>query len=315
MSDPFQPSETRHRIALSFLKDLSARQYPTIISTKGDLAILPEYLAELLANPNIIVQVSLVSVQDHEAARVEPNATPPSRLLRMMERLSHAGVIVTCRLQPLIHEIVGNIRNYVTMVASTGARHISVEHLKVPVEHSSNIVVENQRTWYKGNGTYRDGREHILSAELKLPSLLLAREECHHAGVSFGCADNEFQYLSDSAACCSGADLFPGFENFYKYQIGFAVRKSRGKDIVLTSIKDEWRPHGSIDRYLNSKTRLSRHGTRGTIEEHIRYRWNSSSAPGSPLSYAGVRATDRLSTDGNRIYVWEKSSLSKLVSV
>lgn len=304
MSDPFQPAELRHRATLSFLRDLSARRYPTIISTKGDLATLPEYLAELTANPHLIVQVSLVSILDSEARKIEPNATAPSRLLRMMEQLSRVGVVVTCRLQPFITEIAGNIRNYVSTVTSVGARQISVEHLKVPVERTSNPIVEDQRIRYKKSGASRDGREHILPPDLKKSSLLLTREECHRASITFGCADNEFQYLSDSWACCSGADIFPGFENFYRYQIGFALRKSRGREITLAEINDEWRPVGSVDRYLNSKTRLSRRGILGTIDEHIKYRWNSSTAPGSPLSFAGVHATDRFSHDGNRIYVW-----------
>lgn len=305
MSDAFQPAERHHRVTLAFLRTLADQKYPTLISTKGELAVQPEYLSELTANPHMIVQVSLVSTEDRSAHLIEPTATPPSRLLRMMEQLTRAGVIVTCRLQPFLADICGPLQPYVATVASTGARQISIEHLKVPVERTSNSVIESARVRYQTLGARRDGREYSLPAHQKREILLQMKDECRKAGVYFGCADNEYQYLSDSWACCSGADLFPGFENFYRYQIAYAVRISQAKEITLATICDEWRPTGSIDRYLNSKSRLSsRTGIQGTTEQHISYRWNSPTAPGSPLSFAGVYATERYADDGSRIYAW-----------
>jgi DNA repair photolyase len=306
MSDAFQPAERHHRVTLAFLRTLSEHKYPTLLSTKGELAGHLEYMSELISNPYIILQVSLVSTLDHNAYLIEPSSTPPSRLLRMMEKLSKFGVIVTCRLQPFLEGIGGSLDAYVSTVASTGARQISIEHLKVPVENTNNPTVEAARTEYRRSGARRDGREYVLPSQQKREALFLMKAACKKSGVYFGCADNEFQYTSDSWACCSGADLFPGFENFYRYQISFAVRKSLEKEIRISSIADEWRPAGSIDRYLNSKTRLGeRLGRVATVEQHIRYRWNSPTAPGSPLSFAGVQTTERCDDDGAQIYKWE----------
>jgi DNA repair photolyase len=310
MSDAFQPAERHHRVTLAYLRTLAERNYPTLISTKGDMATEPEYLSELIANPNTIVQVSLVSVEDRSARLIEPSATPPSRLLKMMEQLSRVGVTVTCRLQPYLADISGPLQSYISSVASTGARHISIEHLKVPVEGTTNSVIEDTRARYRVASARRDGREYVLAASEKIDVLLRMKDECRKASVYFGCADNEYQYLSDSWACCSGADLFPGFENFYRYQIAYAVRKSLNRDIMFSAISDEWRPMGSIDRYLNSRSRLSsRTGMLGTVEQHIRYRWNSSTAPGNPQSFAGVYQTGRYTDDGNRIYAWSASQV------
>jgi DNA repair photolyase len=305
MSDPFQPAEQRHRVTLEFLKILSNRKYPTIISTKGELAADLTYLSLLKANPNTIVQVSLVSTSDGNAKLIEPHATAPTKLLRLMERLSEAGVIVTCRLQPYLGDVSGQIRNYAATVASAGAKQISIEHLKVPIERVHNPIIEAARESYLKLGARRDGREYVLPASIKRATLFEMRNECRRAGIYFGSADNDFQFLSDSWACCSGADLFPGFENYYRFQIAYAVRKSVGRDIRLAIIDDEWRPSGSIDRYLNSKTRMSfRVGIPGTVDAHINYRWNSPAAPGSPTSFAGVIATERFDDNGNRIYTW-----------
>jgi DNA repair photolyase len=309
MSDPFQPVEQRHRVTLAFLKTLLDRRYPTVISTKGELAANSNYRSLLGENPYTIVQISLVSTSDKRAKLIEPNATPPARLLRLMERLTEAGVTVTCRLQPYLSNVVGSISGYVHTVASTGAKQISVEHLKVPLERVNNRTIEAARESYLKLSARRDGREYVLASSAKRATILEVREECRKAKIYFGCADNDYQFLSDSWACCSGVDLFPGFENYYRFQIAYAVRKSGGRDVRLAAIKNEWRPSGSIDRYLNSKTRMSfRMGSPGTAEEHINYRWNSPAAPGSPTSFAGVVATDQVDDDGNRIYSWVSDS-------
>jgi len=214
-------------------------------------------------------------------------------------------VIVTCRLQPYIPEIAGHIEKFVATVAAAGAKQISIEHLKVPLEKVANNFIESARSTYIKLGARRDGREYVLPAAVKLKAVLALREACRKAGIYFGSADNEFQYLSDSWACCSGADLFPGFDNYYRYQIGYAVRRSIGTEIRLSVLQNEWRPDGSIDRYLNSKTRLSaREGLQGSAEQHIKYRWNALGAPGSPATYHGIVATERCDENGHKIYSW-----------
>ena len=314
MSDPFQPAELRHRVTLSFLHTLGQRQYPTVISTKGGLASRPEYLDLLRFNRHTVVQFSLVSTSDQRAAKIEPNATQPSKLLQTMEVLSRAGVNVTCRLQPYLAPIVGLLENYVTTVASTGAKQISIEHLKVPLETVNSEIIEAARDQYKSSGAVRDGREYILPTILKRSTLLSARKACHKAGIAFGCADNDFQYLSNSWACCSGVDIFPGFENYYRFQIAYAIRRSFGKQIQISTIQREWRPTGSVDRYLNSKTRLSRRSSfDGTVDAHIIHRWNTPTFAGSPASFYGVLTTDRVDRNGNLVYGWSRPDLQSVV--
>jgi len=64
---------------------------------------------------------------------------------------------------------------------------------------------------------------------------------------------------------------------------------------------------GSVDRYLNSRSRFGEHGkSGGTIRDHVRRRWNQTEAPGSPTSFYGVLPTadslHRRRPQHNRIY-------------
>jgi len=134
--------------------------------------------------------------------------------------------------------------------------------------------------------------------------------------MTFGAADNEFQYLSDTGCCCSGVDQFSGFGNWFKHQICYAVRKSVGRRITYESISREWAPNGSIDRYLNSHVRLApRTNLAGTVRDHVRFRWNSPTAPGSPGSFYGVLTTSEMTSAENLIYEWNPAVLRQLSEI
>jgi DNA repair photolyase len=313
MSDPFQPAELRYCISLAYLRTLAKHRYPVVISTKGDLILKSHYLDLLRSGMPVVVQFSVTSTDDVRARRVEPSATPPSRILRAMETLSAAGVTVTCRWQPYIPGLCEDVSTYVRRVADTGARHVALEHLKVPVERSNLSTSPRAGAWldvererYHAVGSIRDGREYVLPPLAKLTHVLAVRKACHAAGLSFGAADNEFQYLSDGEACCSGVDRFAGFENVFRRHIGIAIRRSVGRNsIQLSSISSEWAPVNPIDRWLNSRSRLGdRLNCGGSIDDHLAYRWDTPRAPSHPTSFFGVEPTDETSSDGHKVFRW-----------
>lgn len=312
MSDGFQPAEKKYRVTEATLRVLARYQYPTVISTKGTLIAEPRYCDLLKAIGPVVVQLSFSTTRDEAARRVEPFATAPSSLLRAMEVLSNQGIIVTCRWQPYIPGFSETPSEFISRAASAGARHVALEHLKLPVERSHHLW--QQLTQAVGNNLYdeyirlgarKNGREYVLPPEAKVHTVLQAARVAHSNGVSFGSADNKFQYLSDGACCCSGVDQFAGFENWFKHQIGYALRKCRGRKITYESIAGEWIPVGSVDWYVNPDSRLSaRLGRQATMRDHIRAKWDSLTVPGSPISFYGVRCA-ATSTRGRRTYCWD----------
>jgi DNA repair photolyase len=313
MSDPFQPAERRWRVTQAALKILAEYNYPTVISTRGEMVAEPEYLALLRDVGRVVVQFSFSTTRDDVAARIEPYATRPSVLLRVMEKLNHASIHTTCRWQPYIPGISEAPEEFVSVLVRTGTRHISMEHLKLPVERRpATLRVLNHAAgtdfWeaYRRSGAYRDGRELVLPCERKAAIVREARTIVHRFGLSFGAADNEFQHLSDFDCCCSGVDQFEGFHNWFRHQIGYAIKKSKGRNIRYKSIEHEWCPTGAINRYLNSKSRLV--DSAATIKDLIRERWNDVKHPTGPAAFYGVRPTDRRDPSGMVVYERELES-------
>src|SRR5262249_6958014 len=156
-------------------------------------------------------------------------------------------IAVTCRWQPYAPRVSEPPRGFVRTVASAGARHVAIEHLKLPVETNHplwpDLVAGCGRDLlrdYQAAGASRDGRELVLPPRVKLPTILAVREAARELGITFGAADNELQYLSDTDCCCSGVDQFPGFEGWFKHQIAHAVRRCRGRRIVYGAIAGFW---------------------------------------------------------------------------
>lgn len=315
MSDPFQPAELRFRSTEGALRILDQYQYPTVLSTRSTLVVREPYFRLLRGMQPLVVQFSFSTTDDRIGRKLEPRCDPPSVLLRTIEKLVEAGINVTCRWQPFVPGTSEEPQQFLQRIASTGCRHVGFEHLKLPLERRNPLWQElmkaagrNLHEEYVRLGAIRDGREYVLPWKHKLERVIEVSTLARKLGMTFGAADNEFQYLSGTEACCSGVDQFPGFQNFFRHQIGYAIRKSRGRKISYDVIRREWTPAGSIDRYLNSKTRIGKHGNcRSTLKDHVLARWNSPGAPGSPSSFFGVSPPAKLLGQRPLIYQWTNS--------
>jgi DNA repair photolyase len=311
MSDPFQPAELRYGITEQFLRTLARYHYPTVISTRGTLPALDRFAFLLEELGPVVIQFSFSTTIDAVARRLEPYANPPSKLLRTMESLSKRGLPVTSRWQPYIPGVSESPQEFVPRMAATGCRHVSFEHLKLPYERSNPLwptlsrgIGPNVIAAYHAAGARKDGREYTLPQPQKFQRAIEVARIVRTKGMTFGSADNDLQYLSDTPCCCSGVDQFSGFENYFKHQIAYAVRKSRGGEIKYGTIAREWTPSGSIDRFLNSRSRLSsRLGIEGSLRDHIVRRWNDPVIAGGPASFYGV-TSNGTTTAGHQQYEW-----------
>ena len=307
MSDPFQPAELYYRVTRDVLHAIEPFACPIVISTRGSLVAREPYISALRSHPKLVVQFSFSTTEDGRANAVEPWSTKPSKLLRVMETLASKGITTTVRWQPYIRGVSENPEVFATRVARAGARHLAIEHLKIPVEQNRPLwLLMAQRTGRDfrnelvQSGARRNGREFVLPPEETVDTILSVRAAAHSTGLTFGAADNEFQYLSDTRCCCSGVDQFPGFESFYKHQIGYAVRQSIGRDISYSRIAKEWSPPGYLDRHLNSHCR-SKGGL--TMAAHVENHWNEAGRTGAPSSFYGVRPSGRLE-GRSLVYEW-----------
>jgi DNA repair photolyase len=102
-TDPYQPIEQRYRITREVLEVFAETGHPCTIVTKSarierDLDLLSE-----LARRNLVfVAVSVTTLDNRLAAKLEPRASAPHRRLEAIARLSEAGVPTGVFAAPII---------------------------------------------------------------------------------------------------------------------------------------------------------------------------------------------------------------------
>ncbi len=320
MSDPFQPLEKREKVSLSILRYLGSLDFPVVISTKSTLLSTPVYLNELRQNPNIVVQFSFSTLNDKIGQLVEPYSYAPSEILKTIEVLSKHLIKTTARWQPFIPNVSEQPEEFIKKIASVGIRHLGFEHLKLPVENNSLLWQKLSKNlnfdikkFYSDNNASRDGREMVLPPDFKIKNALIVKNELKKYGITFGSADNDIQYLSDFDCCCSGVDQFAGFENWNKFQIANAIKKSNGNEIRFELIADEWHPKGSIDKFLNSESRIVKKEDHNTINDYILDRWENLNSAFNPTKFYGVQYSGKRDKNGLRIFTWDNNVRKKIL--
>lgn len=133
-TDPYQPVERELEITRSCLEVFLRHRNPVSIVTKSGLVRRDRDLLEEMAQLNLVnVAISLTSLDDSLAGKLEPRAARPSLRLRVIEELTGAGVPVSIFVAPLIPGLNDEeIPSILEAAAKRGAQHASYVLLRLP---------------------------------------------------------------------------------------------------------------------------------------------------------------------------------------
>lgn len=311
MSDPFQHIEESAQVSYKVLEYLCLINYPVVISTKSTLLSTSKYLELLKSNKNIIVQYSFSTLNEVKSNLLEPNCESPNKRLEAIKILSDFGINTTIRLQPYIIGMSEEPEVFVTAISNKGIKHLTIEFLKLPIdnknawEHSLKPLLPI-KDFYLKNNSIVNGRELILLPSLKFDIIRKLKIELSKYKISLGIGDNELQHFSETNCCC-GIDRFLGFENWNTSQFSYALKKSTNNIIQFETIKDEWRPDGAIDKYLNSKSRIKKTEGINTVSTYLQNRWNKINSDFNPSKYYGVKYSGSKDDNGFCIFEFENN--------
>ncbi|GLQ48543.1 radical SAM protein [Dyella lipolytica] len=135
-TDPYQPIEKRWRITRAALEVLAECHHPCTIVTKNalverDLDILVPMARERLVQ----VFVSVNSLDNHLAAKLEPRASAPHRRIKAVRMLADAGVPVGVLVAPIIPALNDrDMEAVLEQAADAGASCAGYTVLRLPHE-------------------------------------------------------------------------------------------------------------------------------------------------------------------------------------
>ncbi|WP_164517396.1 PA0069 family radical SAM protein [Tabrizicola piscis] len=156
-TDPYQPIDRDHGIMRQVLEVLSAFRHPVWITTRGttierDIDLIAAMAADGLA----AVSVSVTTLDETLARKMEPRAPSPKRRLQMIRALASAGIPVRVQVSPLIPALTDHeLEAVMAAGAEAGATYANSIPLRLPLE-----VAELFRQWIEA--TFPDRAARVM---------------------------------------------------------------------------------------------------------------------------------------------------------
>ncbi|HEY0197846.1 MAG TPA: PA0069 family radical SAM protein [Rhodanobacter sp.] len=157
-TDPYQPVEKQWRLTRAALELLAECRHPCTIVTKNalverDLDILVPMAREKLVQ----VFVSINSLDNQLAAKLEPRASAPHRRIKAIRTLANAGIPVGVLVAPIIPALNDrDMEAVLEQAADAGARSAGYTALRLPYE-----LKQLFREWLALHAPQR--AEHVMS--------------------------------------------------------------------------------------------------------------------------------------------------------
>ena len=138
-TDPYQPIEREQGILRQVLAVLSAFRHPVWITTRGTLIERDiDLIAPMAAQGLAAVSVSVTTLDETLARKMEPRAPAPKRRLDIIRRLAEAGIPVRIQVSPLIPALTDHELEAVMQAGrDAGASAANTIPLRLPLEVSA----------------------------------------------------------------------------------------------------------------------------------------------------------------------------------
>ena len=157
-TDPYQPIERRRRITRQVIEVLAEHRHPLTIVTKNALIERDIDLLAPMARQNLVYAfVSVTSLDNRLAAKLEPRASAPHRRIQAVRALSEAGIPCGVLVAPIIPMLTDRwMEAILEQAQAAGARMAGYTVLRLPWE-----LKELVREWLQLH--FPDRAEHVLS--------------------------------------------------------------------------------------------------------------------------------------------------------
>jgi len=138
VTDAYQPIERRLRVTRSIIEVLHEAQHPFSVVTKSGAVVRDiDLLAEMAARRQVLVFISVTSLDNGLSRILEPRASSPARRLAAIRALAQAGVWVGVNVAPIVPFInEPEIEQIIEAASQAGARSVHWTVVRLPWEVS-----------------------------------------------------------------------------------------------------------------------------------------------------------------------------------
>ncbi len=150
-TDPYQPAEGRYRLTRGCLEALAAARTPITLITRGPLVVRDvDVLAHASTRAAVQVSVSVATLDEDLAGRLEPGVAPPRQRLRAIRTLSEAGIAAGVALAPVLPGLTDGPREMAAVLNAArdaGATHAWTNLLNLRPGTREHFLDVLEREW------------------------------------------------------------------------------------------------------------------------------------------------------------------------
>jgi len=209
-SDPYTPGEAQNLLMREVLPVFIRNGFKLLIVTKSNLVARD---IDILSKGRVCVSVTVTTLNERVAKRLEPFAPHPVSRLRALEALSRAGIPTMIRLDPIIPGINddSNTINAILKAASeAGVRQVTTSTYKAKPDNFKRVLTAFPELGEDLKNVYsrgeRVGRSTYMAKSLRRELILKVREAAEELSMGFASCREGFPELH-TAETCDGSHM------------------------------------------------------------------------------------------------------------
>ncbi len=209
-SDPYTPPEETLGLTRKVIKAILARGFRLLLVTKSDLVTRD---TDLLKDGGVAVSITITTLKDELAKKIEPGAPPPSQRVKAVERLSRSSIPVTVRIDPIIPRVndgLDDLRELIDAVADAGVKQVTTSTYKARWDSLARLskVFPHLKDWFYS--TYISKGEKVggyfyLPREIRLRYMLTVMKLALDKGLAFATCREGLSFLNTPGIYCDGS--------------------------------------------------------------------------------------------------------------
>jgi len=212
-SDPYTPPEMKLGLTRKTLEMLIKYNVRVLIVTKSTLVARD---IDILRRGNVSVSITITSLDNKLASKLEPHAPLPNERLKVLGSLIESGVPCSVRIDPIIpciNDNLSELRRLIKMLAGIGVKHIVSSTYKARPDSFKRVIntfpdiSKKLRELYFEEGEVIQ-RYRYLPRNVRYNILKGIAEIVTEEGMSFAVCREGFKELN-TGATCDGSHLIP----------------------------------------------------------------------------------------------------------
>jgi len=209
-SDPYTPGEAQNLLMREVLPVFIKNGFKLLIVTKSDIVTRD---IDILSKGRVCVSITITTLEEETAKRLEPNAPPPAKRLKALETLSRIGIPTLLRLDPLIpgvNDDADSIRRLLKAACEAGVKQVTTSTFKARADSLSRVITafpelqEEIRTLYSSGKHI--GRSMYLPEKVRIDLVSRVREAAQEFSIDFATCREGFSRLH-TAKTCDGSHM------------------------------------------------------------------------------------------------------------